>query len=29
MGPAEFGPFVRSEVDRLPRLLAAIGVAPQ
>lgn len=29
MGPAEFGPFVRSEVDRLPRLLAAIGVQPQ
>lgn len=29
MGPAEFGPFVRSEVDRLPRLLAAIGVLPQ
>ena len=29
MGPAEFGPFVRSEVDRLPRLLAAIGIQPQ
>ncbi len=29
MGPADFGPFVRSEVERLPRLLAAIGVQPQ
>lgn len=29
MGPSDFGPFVRSEVERLPRLLAAIGVQPQ
>ena len=29
MGPADFGPFVRSEVERLPRLLASIGVQPQ
>ena len=29
MGPAQFQPFVRSEVERLPRLLASIGVKPQ
>jgi tripartite-type tricarboxylate transporter receptor subunit TctC len=29
MGPAEFGPFVRSEVERLPRLLQSMGVQPQ
>jgi tripartite-type tricarboxylate transporter receptor subunit TctC len=29
MGPAEFAPFVRSEVERLPRMLAAVGVQPQ
>jgi tripartite-type tricarboxylate transporter receptor subunit TctC len=29
MGTTEFGPFVRSEVQRLPRLLADIGVQPQ
>jgi tripartite-type tricarboxylate transporter receptor subunit TctC len=29
MGPAEFGGFVRSEVDRMKRLLTSIGVQPQ
>lgn len=29
MGAQEFRPFVRSEVTRLPRLLAEIGVQPQ
>jgi tripartite-type tricarboxylate transporter receptor subunit TctC len=29
MGPAQFQPFVRSEVERLPRLLATMGVQPQ
>lgn len=29
MGPAEFQPFVRSELTRLPRLLQEIGVQPQ
>lgn len=29
MGPAQFQPFVRSEVERLPRLLSSIGIQPQ
>jgi len=29
MGPQEFGPFVRNEVERLPRLLQSMGVQPQ
>lgn len=29
MGPTRFQPFVRSEVERLPRLLSSIGVQPQ
>lgn len=29
MAPAEFGGFVRSEVERMKRLLASIGVQPQ
>ncbi len=29
MGPAEFAPYVRSEVARLPKILADIGVQPQ
>lgn len=29
MGPAEFAPFVRGEVARLPKILADIGVQPQ
>jgi tripartite-type tricarboxylate transporter receptor subunit TctC len=29
MGPAEFAPFVRSEVARLPKILADIGIQPQ
>ena len=29
MGPTEFGGFVRSEVERMKRLLASIGVQPQ
>jgi tripartite-type tricarboxylate transporter receptor subunit TctC len=29
MGPTQFDAFVRSEVERLPRLLATMGVQPQ
>jgi tripartite-type tricarboxylate transporter receptor subunit TctC len=29
MGPAQFDAFVRNEVERLPRLLATMGVQPQ
>jgi hypothetical protein len=29
MGPTEFGGFVRSEVERMKRLLTSIGVQPQ
>ena len=29
MGPAQFAPYVRSEVERLPRLLSSMGVQPQ
>lgn len=29
MGPTDFGGFVRSEVERMKRLLASIGVQPQ